>query len=36
MRLHCETAEELARRKLLLRRSAWSLVALAAIGALSW
>jgi len=32
----CPTAEDLARRKLLLRRSAWLLVALAAIGALSW
>jgi high-affinity iron transporter len=36
MLLRCETAEELARRKLVLRRSAWSLVALTAIGALSW
>src|SRR5581483_1685595 len=32
----CPTAEELARRRLVLRRSAWSLVALAAIGALTW
>ena len=32
----CPTAEDLARRKLLLRRSAWLLVALLAIGALSW
>ncbi len=32
----CPTASELARRKLLLRRSAWALVALAAIGALAW
>ena len=32
----CPTAEELARRRLLLRRSAWTLVALLAIGALSW
>ena len=32
----CPTAEDLARRKLLLRRSAWTLVALAAIAALSW
>jgi len=32
----CETAEGIARRKLLLRRSAWTLVALLAIGALSW
>ena len=36
MSLRCPTAEELARRKLLLRRSAWSLVAFAAIGALAW
>jgi high-affinity iron transporter len=36
MSLFCPTAEELARRKLLLRRSAWSLVAFAAIGALTW
>ena len=36
MLLRCSTADELARRKLLLRRSAWSLVALAAIGALAW
>ncbi len=34
--LRCTTADELARRKLLLRRSAWTLVALAAIGALAW
>jgi high-affinity iron transporter len=32
----CETVEELARRKLLLRRAAWSVVAAAAIAALSW
>jgi high-affinity iron transporter len=32
----CPTAEELARRKLVLRRSAWSLVAALAIGALTW
>ena len=32
----CPTAEELARRRLLLRRSAWTLVALLAIGALAW
>jgi high-affinity iron transporter len=32
----CPTAEQLARRKLLLRRSAWLLVAALAIGALSW
>jgi high-affinity iron transporter len=36
MPVRCETAEELARRKTLLRRSAWSLVAVAAIGALAW
>jgi high-affinity iron transporter len=36
MALRCSTADELARRKLLLRRSAWTLVALAAIGALTW
>ena len=32
----CETAEQLERRKLILRRSAWLVVALAAIGALTW
>src|SRR5579872_5731687 len=32
----CPTAESLARRRLILRRSAWTLVALAAVGALSW
>jgi high-affinity iron transporter len=32
----CPTTEELARRRQLLRRSAWTLVALAAIGALTW
>jgi high-affinity iron transporter len=32
----CPTSEELARRKLILRRSAWSLVAAVAIGALAW
>ena len=32
----CPTAEQLARRKLILRRSAWLLVAALAIGALSW
>jgi high-affinity iron transporter len=32
----CPTTEELAARRRLLRRSAWSLVAVAAIGALSW
>ena len=36
MRLGCETAEELAQRKLVLRRAAWSVVAAAAIAALSW
>ncbi len=36
MSLRCPTAEELAQRKLLLRRSAWSLVAALAIGALTW
>jgi high-affinity iron transporter len=32
----CPTAEELERRRMLLRRSAWLLVAALAIGALSW
>jgi high-affinity iron transporter len=32
----CPTTEELACRRMLLRRSAWTLVALAAIGALTW
>jgi high-affinity iron transporter len=32
----CDTAEQLERRKLLLRRSAWLVVAIAAIGALTW
>jgi len=32
----CPTVEEIARRKLVLRRSAWTLVALPAIGALAW
>jgi high-affinity iron transporter len=36
MSLRCQTADELARRKLLLRRSAWTIVAVAAIGALTW
>jgi len=36
MRAGCPTTEQLARRKLILRRSAWSLVALVAIGVLSW
>src|SRR5690348_1670435 len=33
---HCTTAEDLAARRRLLRRAAWSLVAGAAIAALSW
>jgi high-affinity iron transporter len=33
---HCTTAEELAARRRLLRRAAWSLVAGAAIAALTW
>ena len=36
MRLRCTTAAEIAQRKLLLRRAAWSVVAAAAIAALSW
>ena len=32
----CPTAEELVQRRRLLRRSAWSVVAFVAIGALSW
>jgi high-affinity iron transporter len=36
VRAGCPTREQLARRKLVLRRSAWTVVALAAIGALSW
>jgi len=36
MARRCPTAEELARRRLVLRRLAWSVVALAAIGALAW
>jgi high-affinity iron transporter len=32
----CPTADTLARRRMLLRRAAWTLVALVAIGALSW
>jgi high-affinity iron transporter len=36
MRAGCPTTEQLERRKLILRRSAWTLVALAAIGALAW
>jgi high-affinity iron transporter len=33
---HCSTGEELAARRRLRRRVAWSVVALAALGALSW
>jgi len=36
MLFRCETADELAQRKLLLRRAAWAVVAAAAIAALSW
>ena len=36
MARRCPTAEDLARRKLILRRSAWSLVAALAIAALAW
>ena len=36
MRLRCTTVEEIAERKLLLRRASWSLVAAAAIAALTW
>ena len=36
MRLRCTTTAEIAQRKLLLRRAAWSVVAAAAIAALSW
>jgi high-affinity iron transporter len=36
MRAGCPTTEELARRRLILRRSAWALVASFAIAALSW
>lgn len=36
MRYGCPTAEQIARRKLVLRRSAWSVVALAAIAILAW
>jgi len=32
----CPTADDLARRRMLLRRAAWTLVALVAIGALAW
>ncbi|HUK99117.1 MAG TPA: FTR1 family protein [Gaiellaceae bacterium] len=36
MRLRCTTAEEIAQRKLVLRRSAWAVVAAAAVAVLSW
>jgi high-affinity iron transporter len=36
MRQPCPTAEQLARRRMILRRSAWSLVAALAIAALTW
>jgi high-affinity iron transporter len=36
MRYGCPTTEELARRKLVLRRSAWTLAAALAVGALTW
>jgi high-affinity iron transporter len=36
MRLRCPTVDDLAQRKLLLRRAAWSVVASAAIAALAW
>ena len=36
MAKRCPTAEDLARRKLILRRSAWSLVAALAVAALAW
>ena len=36
MRLRCTTVEEIAQRRLLLRRAAWSMVAAAAIAALGW
>jgi len=36
MRLRCTTADEIAQRKLVLRRSAWAVVAAAAIAALTW
>jgi len=36
MRFGCPTTEQLARRRLVLRRSAWSIVAAFAIGALAW
>ena len=36
MKRHCPTVEELAARRRLLRRTAWSVVAAAAIGLLTW
>ena len=36
MRLRCTTAEEIAQRKLVLRRSAWAVVAASAVAVLSW
>src|SRR5579862_4828751 len=33
---HCTTAEEIAHRRRLRRRAAWSIVAAAAIAALTW
>ncbi len=36
MRQSCPTTEELARRRLILRRSAWSIVAALALAALTW
>jgi len=36
MRLRCPTVEDIAQRKVLLRRAAWSVVASAAIAALAW
>jgi high-affinity iron transporter len=36
MRLRCSTVDEIAQRRLLLRRAAWSVVAAAAIAALTW
>ncbi len=36
MKSGCPTSEQIARRKLVLRRSAWSLVAVLAIAALTW
>jgi hypothetical protein len=36
VRQSCPTTEELARRSLILRRSAWSIVAALALAALTW